>query len=53
MKLSIIIPVYNGNKFIDNAYQYVLDQKVTDFELIFIDNNSGDNSLQLLKKIQM
>ncbi|MBF31813.1 MAG: hypothetical protein CL529_11650 [Aequorivita sp.] len=53
MKLSIIIPVYNGNKFIDNAYQYVLDQKVTDFELIFINNNSGDNSLQLLKKIQM
>ncbi|CAM3438608.1 glycosyltransferase family 2 protein [Aequorivita lipolytica] len=52
MKLSIVIPVFNGEKFVENAYRYVLRQEISDFELIFIDNNSIDNSLELLRKIK-
>jgi len=49
--ISIIIPVYNGEVFIKNAYKLLIDQNLLDFEIIFVDNNSTDNSIGIIKDI--
>lgn len=48
--ISIIIPVYNGEKFIVSAIEQILKQNLASFEIIFVDNNSTDSSLQILQK---
>lgn len=48
--LSIIIPVYNGEKFIKDAYEDIINQKLESFEILFVDNNSTDNSVNLIKE---
>ncbi|GMT49866.1 MAG: glycosyl transferase [bacterium] len=48
-KVSVNMPVYNGEKYIDEAIQSILNQTFKDFELIIIDNASTD---QTVKKIQ-
>jgi len=48
-KVSVILPVYNGEKFIAEAIQSVLDQTFRDFELIIIDDGSTDNTAALIK----
>lgn len=50
MKLSIIIPIYNGAPFLDKLIQTISAFTITDFECVFIDNNSTDNSVALLNK---
>lgn len=49
MKLSIIIPIYNGANFLERLIETIKAFTFTDFECIFIDNNSTDNSLQKLE----
>lgn len=51
MKLSVIIPSYNAANFIESAYQQILDQGVSDFEIIYVDNNSQDATLENIKKL--
>ncbi len=45
---SVIIPVYNGEKFIDNAIKSVLNQTYKDFELIVVNDGSKDGTAQKL-----
>ena len=47
---SVIIPVYNGEKFIDNAINSVISQTYKDFELIIINDGSKDNTSKVLEK---
>ncbi len=42
--ISIIIPVYNTSKYLDQCLQSVLDQTYTDWECILVDDGSTDNS---------
>ncbi|MCL1124905.1 glycosyltransferase family 2 protein [Shewanella surugensis] len=49
-KISVIMPVYNVEKFVTQAINAVLTQSFTDFELIIINDCSTDNSLQLCQK---
>jgi glycosyltransferase involved in cell wall biosynthesis len=44
-KLSIIMPVYNVEKYIDEAVQSILCQTFTDYELFIIDDASDDKTL--------
>ena len=44
MKLSIIIPVYNVAAYLPQTIESVLDQTWEDFELILVDDGSGDGS---------
>ncbi len=46
---SVIIPVYNREKFILRAVESVLNQSFRDFELIVVDDGSTDRSVELLK----
>lgn len=51
MKLSVIIPIYNGASFLEKLVDTINAFTFTDFECIFIDNNSTDGSLALLKQL--
>jgi glycosyltransferase involved in cell wall biosynthesis len=38
MKVSVILPTYNGSRFIGNAIRSVLEQSFTEYELLVIDD---------------
>jgi glycosyltransferase involved in cell wall biosynthesis len=44
------MPVYNGEKFLDEVIGAVLNQTFKDFELIIINDKSTDNSLNIINK---
>jgi glycosyltransferase involved in cell wall biosynthesis len=44
LKISIIVPVYNVDKYIHRCIDSILDQTFSDFELILIDDGSTDKS---------
>ena len=46
-KVSIIMPVYNAEKYLCEAIESVLKQTYTDFELFLINDMSTDNSKQI------
>ena len=46
---SIIMPVFNTEKYLSKAIDSVLKQTFTDFELIIIDDNSSDASYTICK----
>ena len=50
-KVSIIIPVYNSQKFIRETIQSIINQSYNNFEAIIIDDCSSDESLNIIKKI--
>ncbi|WP_158548360.1 glycosyltransferase family 2 protein [Marixanthomonas ophiurae] len=52
MDFSVIIPVYNGADFIVKAYESIVKQNIEDFEILFVDNNSTDNSMEKIKEVQ-
>ncbi len=49
-KLSIIIPIYNRKKYIDDTIQSCLDQGYEDMEVIIVDDGSTDGLGEYLKK---
>ncbi len=51
-KLSIIIPVYNAEKYLNKCIDSILLQSFNDFELILINDGSKDNSLAILKEYE-
>lgn len=50
MKISIIIPNYNGEKYIKDCLDSLSKQSFTDFEIIIVDNASTDNSLNIIEE---
>ena len=48
-KVSIIIPVYNGEKRLKRCVDSILMQDYPDFELILVDDGSRDSSLQIME----
>lgn len=51
-RVSIIMSVYNSEKWIDLSINSILNQSFHDFELIIIDDCSTDNTLNVLYKIK-
>jgi len=50
VKVSVIVPVYNGEKYIREAIDSILNQSYKDFEVIVIDDGSKDNTLSIIKE---
>jgi glycosyltransferase involved in cell wall biosynthesis len=48
VKVSIGLPVYNGESFINNSINSILSQNFSDFELIISDNASTDNTWDII-----
>lgn len=48
-KVSIVLPVYNGEKYLPRAIESILQQTYRNFELIIIDDCSTDKSHQIAK----
>lgn len=46
--VSIIMPCYNGEKYISEAIKSVINQTFQDWELLVVDDNSTDNSVNLI-----
>ena len=47
--ISVLIPVYNGEKYIGEAIESVLNQTYQNYELIIVDDKSQDSSCDLIK----
>lgn len=50
--VSILSVNYNGSKDLVDYFEALLEQSYTHFELIIIDNQSSDNSLEIIKQYQ-
>ena len=46
-KISIIVPLYNVEKYLDNAVTHLLNQTYTNLEIILVDDGSTDSSGQM------
>lgn len=47
--VSILVPVYNGEKYLGMLIDCLIKQTLTNFEVIFVDDQSEDNSLQIIE----
>lgn len=50
MKISIIVPVYNSEKFLDNLIKSIESQVYNDYEVVFVNDGSTDNSLNIINR---
>ncbi|HEM2651409.1 TPA: glycosyltransferase family 2 protein [Streptococcus suis] len=51
-KVSIIVPVYNTEDYIGECIESILNQSLTDIELILVNDCSTDRSLDILRKYE-
>ena len=49
MKASVVIANYNNGKYIEKCINSLKSQTYDDIEIIFFDDNSSDNSLDVVK----
>jgi len=50
-ELTVIIPMYNAEKFISETIKSLFDQTYKDFKVILLDDCSDDNSIEIAKQI--
>ena len=50
--ISVIIPVYNSSAYLPRCIDSLIAQTLPDIELIFVDDGSSDNSLEILRNYQ-
>ena len=51
MKLSVIVPVYNVENYIEACIQSLLSQSYDDYEIIIVDDGSKDSSIERARKM--
>lgn len=49
--VSVVIPVYNGEKYIENCARYLCSQTYQNIEVFFVNDGSTDQSLNVCKKV--
>lgn len=49
-KLSVVVPIYNVSEYLEKCIDSCLNQTMSDFELILVNDGSTDNSLDICKR---
>ena len=49
-KISVIVPVYNAEKYLDRCMKSIYDQTFTDYEIILVNDGSADNSDEICRR---
>ena len=52
MKVSVIVPNYNHERFLKQRLESIFNQTYTDFEILLLDDKSTDSSVEYLKSIE-
>jgi teichuronic acid biosynthesis glycosyltransferase TuaG len=52
MKVSVIIPTYNSEKYLKECLSSVINQTYKNLEIIIVDDKSIDNTIKIIKKIK-
>lgn len=52
MKVSVIVPVYNAEKYIVQCLESIVNQTLKDIEILLVDDSSTDGSLDILRQYQ-
>lgn len=52
-QISVIVPVYNVEQYLNKCIDSILNQTMTDFELILINDGSTDNSLKICEEYSL
>ena len=52
VKISVIIPVYNEEDYLNECLDSIVNQSLEDIEIICVDDGSTDNSLNILKSYE-
>lgn len=52
MRFSIIVPIYNSEKYLDKCLSSIVHQTNQDFELLIVNDGSTDNSQNIINKYQ-
>ncbi|MGZ3790569.1 MAG: glycosyltransferase family 2 protein [Bacteriovorax sp.] len=50
--ISILMPVYNGEKHVSEAIQSILDQSFQDFEIVIINDGSKDRTVEIISSFK-
>lgn len=50
MKVSVLVPAYNGERYLAECLETVLGQSFTDMEILISDNRSTDGTLKIIKE---
>lgn len=50
MKISVIIPVYNVEKYIERCIKSILEQSLQDFEIVIVNDCTLDNSMEIVRR---
>jgi glycosyltransferase involved in cell wall biosynthesis len=49
-RVSVVMPVYNGQRYLAESVESILAQTLVDFEFIIVDDGSTDHSLAMLRE---
>ena len=52
MKVSVIVPVYNVESYLDKCLNSLVNQTLNDLEIIIINDGSTDNSQKIIDKYE-
>jgi glycosyltransferase involved in cell wall biosynthesis len=47
--VTVLMPVFNGEKYLNDAIQSIIDQTYNNFEFLILDDGSTDNSVKIVK----
>lgn len=52
-KVSIVVPIYNVEKYLDRCIQSLLAQTLKEIEIILVDDESPDNCPQICDRLSL